>query len=150
MNKQNLVSYLEEKNVEYEIINHTRSIKTAKEGADYHGIDISQTAPTLILRTERGYFCLIISGNYGRVVMSSLKGLLNAEEVRLANPQEVEEVTGTQIGNVSLINPELPTIIDRELYRYSHIYGGAGEPQTTLKLRSRDMEKLINVIGYVR
>ena len=150
MNKQNLVSYLEEKNVEYEIINHTRSIKTAQEGADYHGIDISQTAPTLILRTERGYFCLIISGNYGRVVMSSLKGLLNAEEVRLANPQEVEEVTGTQIGNVSLINPELPTIIDRELYRYSHIYGGAGEPQTTLKLRSRDMEKLINVIGYVR
>jgi Ala-tRNA(Pro) deacylase len=145
-----LVSLLEDRDVEYEIIKHNKIINTALEGAESLGIQLGETAPTLILRTDQGYYSLIISGNYGRVDMDFMRNLLQVQEIRLAKPKEVEEVTGSSIGNVSLINPSIPTIFDRELYRFSHIFGGTGERQTTLKIRPREVEQLNNVVGYIR
>lgn len=145
-----LTDYLNENKVEYEIIEHSVTIKSAEEGADFFGIEVGQTAPTLILKTDLGYYSLIISGDYGRVDMASLKKLLQVQTVRLAKPKEVEETTGSQIGNISLINPQIPTIIDRELHRFSYIYGGTGKIQSTLKIRPKDVEKLNHVVGYIR
>lgn len=147
---KDLRTYLNDRDFEYEIIKHTETLKTAQEGAAYFGIEIGQTAPTLIIKCDRGYYALIISGDHGRIDMTSLQEMLDVREIRLAKPKEVEEVTGTPIGCVPLINPELPAIIDRELFRFSHIYGGTGVAQTTLKINPADLEKLNYVIGYIR
>lgn len=145
-----LVSILEHHHIDYEIIKHSKQLHTAQEGADYLGIHIGQTTPTLILKTDKGYYTLIISGDYGRVDLDSMKDLLQVQQIKLAKPKEVEQVTGCKIGSVSLINQGLPTIIDRELYRFSYVYGGTGVPQTTLKIQPKDIEKLNEVIGYIR
>ncbi|AJY76193.1 aminoacyl-tRNA deacylase [Paenibacillus beijingensis] len=145
-----LIAILAKQQVEYEIIEHRKQINTAQEGAEYFGIHIGQTAPTLILRTEKGYYSLIISGDYGQVDLKSMKDLLQVQEIKLAKPKEVEQITGSSIGSVSLINPGLPTIFDRELYRYSYVYGGTGVPKTTLKISPKDIEDLNEIISYIR
>lgn len=150
MQKQKLLSLLEERRLEYEIIKHDKPLKTAQEGAEIFGIEIGQTAPTLILKTDRDFYSLILSGNYGRVDVNILKELLNVQQAKLAKPDEVEELTGSRIGSVSLINPGIPTLLDRELYRFPHIYGGTGEPNTTLKIQPSAVELLNNVVGYIR
>ena len=139
---EDLISILEKNNIDFEIINHDKEINSAQEGADYFGIDIGQTAPTLILKTDKGFYSLIISGDYGRVDLHSLKELVQVQEIKLAKPKEVEQTTGSKIGSVSLINQDIPTIIDRELYRFTYVYGGTGIPQTTLKIQPKDIEKL--------
>ncbi|MFD3258110.1 aminoacyl-tRNA deacylase [Paenibacillus lentus] len=147
---EDLISILEKNNIDFKIISHDKEINSAQEGADYFGIDIEQTASTLILKTDKGLYSLIISGNYGRVDLHSLKELLQVKEIKLAKPMEVEQATGSKIGSVSLINLDIPTIIDRELYRFAYVYGGTGVPQTTLKIQPKDIEKLNKVIGYIR
>lgn len=147
---EELISILEDNQIDYEIIKHTKQITTAQEGAEYFGIHIGQTAPTLILKTDAGFISLIISGDFGRVDFDVLKDLLKAQEIKLAKPKEVEEVTGSRVGSVSLINPKLPTILDRELNRFSFVYGGTGETESTLKISPKDLEKLNKVIGYIR
>ena len=144
-----LIAILTRKQVNYEIIEHSEQINTAQEGAEFFGIDIGQAASTLILKTDKGYYSLIISGDHGRVDLESMKELLQVQEIKLAKPKEVEQVTGCKVGSVSLINPNLPTIIDRELYNFSYIYGGTGVPQTTLKISPKDIERLNEVIGYI-
>lgn len=145
-----LASFLDERNIEYEIIHHTKQIHTAQEGAEYLGIEIGQTAPTLIVKTEKGFLGLILSGNYRRVDFEILKGKLAVEQVKLASPNEVEQVTGSKIGSISLINMDLPTVLDSQLHRYNYVYGGTGTPQTTLKIRPGDIEKLNQIVGYIR
>ncbi|EFM12378.1 YbaK/prolyl-tRNA synthetase associated region [Paenibacillus curdlanolyticus YK9] len=147
---EQLLSILNNQKIEHEILKHSEKIHSAQEGADYFGIELGQTAPTLILKTDRGYYSLILSGDYGRVDFEALKGLLEFEEVKLAKPQEVEQVTGCKIGDVSLVNPDIPTIMDRGLLRFPYIYGGTGVPQTTLKINPQDVEKLNDVVGYLR
>jgi prolyl-tRNA editing enzyme YbaK/EbsC (Cys-tRNA(Pro) deacylase) len=145
-----LLQLLTKNQVDYEIIKHNKQINTAQEGAEYFGIQIGQAAPTLILNTDKGYYSLIISGDYGRVDLHSMKELLGVQKIKLAKSEEVERVTGSTIGSVSLINIGLPTIMDRELYRFSYVYGGTGMPQTTLKISPRDIENLNEVIEYLR
>ncbi len=82
----NLKTILQEKEVQYEIIHHEKQIRTAQEGVDYFGIEIGQTAPTLVL--------------------------------------------------------SLPCIVDRGLFRYPFIYGGTGEPASTLKIVPNALEKI--------
>ncbi|WP_134685104.1 aminoacyl-tRNA deacylase [Brevibacillus migulae] len=145
-----LLSILVNQQIDYEIIEHGKPIHTAQEGAAFFGIHIGQTAPTLLLRTEKGYYALIISGDYGRVAFDTLKELLQIQDIKLAIPSEVEQVTGCKIGSVSLVNPNIPTIIDRELYRFRYVYGGTGLPQATLKIQPQDLEKVNHVVGYIR
>lgn len=115
---ESLITFLNKYDIEYEILNHSKQINTAQEGADYFGINIGQTAPTLILKTENGYYALIISGDYGRVNFDVIKEILNVQQVKLAKTDEVEKVTGYKSGCVPLINHGLPTIIDSQLNRF--------------------------------
>ncbi|TCO67886.1 aminoacyl-tRNA deacylase [Marinisporobacter balticus] len=145
-----LVTNLNKYNIEYEIINHSKKINTAQEGADYFGINIGQTAPTLILKTENGYYALIISGDYGRINFEIIKEMLKVQQVKLAKPTEVEQVTGYKIGSIPLINHGLPVIMDRQLNRFTYVYGGTGISHATLKISPNDIAKLNNVVSYIR
>lgn len=144
-----LVSILINNEVEYEIIEHSKQIDTAQEGAEYFGIEIGQTAPTLILKTEKGYYALIISGDYGRVNFEVVKEALKVQQVKLAKPAEVEQAIGCKVGCVPLINPEFPTIMVKQLDRFEFVYGGTGTPNTTLKMHPYDIARLNNVICYL-
>lgn len=145
-----LVTYLNKHDIDYEIIKHDKQINSAHEGANYFGIDIGQTAPTIILKTEQGFYALVISGDYGRVNLDDLGELLKVQQVKLAKPNEIEKVTGYKVGSIPLVSHELPTIIDRQLRRYTYVYGGTGISQTTLKIKPYDLEKLNNIVGYIR
>lgn len=61
----NLRTILQEIGVQFEIIHHEKQIRTAQEGAEYFGVEIGQTAPTLVLKSEKGYFAMIVSGSRG-------------------------------------------------------------------------------------
>jgi len=144
----NLIMILQEKKVEFEIIHHDKPLRTAQEGADYFGIEIGQTAPTLVLKSEKGFFAMIVSGNRGRVNLEKVAVILGCDQLKMANPKEVQQTTGYTVGSVSLVL-SLPCIVDRELFRYSFIYGGTGEPATTLKIAPAALEKLNQVIAYL-
>lgn len=57
-----LQGILERSKYAYEIIHHDKPILSKQDGANYFGIDVGQTAPTLVLKTEKGFFALILSG----------------------------------------------------------------------------------------
>ncbi|QMV44693.1 aminoacyl-tRNA deacylase [Cohnella cholangitidis] len=145
-----MISLLKDQNCEHEIIRHEKTIQSAQEGADYFGIEIGQTAPTLVLKSEEGYFAIIISGDYGRIDFDILKPILKCNELKLAKPKEVEQLTGCIVGTVPLIGHNLPTIMDRQLHRFDYVYGGTGIPNSTLKISPDAVEKLNQVIAYVR
>jgi len=145
-----LEAILKDNKIDYEIINHESSIRSAQEGAEYFGIEMGQTAPTLVLKSEKEYFAIILSGDYGRIDFEDLKALLKCNELKLAKPKEVEQIMGYTIGAVPLLGHGLSTVIDRQLNRYCYVYGGTGIATSTLKINPRDLEKVNNIIAYIR
>lgn len=144
---ENLKVLFQEKNVPYELINHKVPIHTAQEGAAYLNITIGQTAPTLILKTDKGFFALIMSGDRGHVDFDKIANILGCNKVKLAGAREVEIVTGYTVGSISMVGHNLPCIIDKRLFQYSYIYGGSGMETCTLKINPSALEKLNKIVA---
>lgn len=144
---KDLQELLQENNVPFELINHEVPIQTAQEGATYFGITIGQTAPTLILKTDKGFFALIVSGDRGRLDFAEVADILGCKQAKLATPREVEEIIRFAVGSVPLVGHNLPSVVDKRLFQYSSIYGGSGEATCTLKVHPSALEKLNRVVA---
>lgn len=73
--------------------------------------------------------------------------VLGCERVELVNRNEVQGITGCQVGSISML-VELPCILDRMLFRYPFIYGGTGKPNSTLKVSPTDLERVNQVVAF--
>ena len=71
-----LQEILERCEYKYEIIQHEKPILSREDGSKYFGIEIGQTAPSLILKTDKGYFALILSGNRDKIDFNILADIL--------------------------------------------------------------------------
>ena len=134
---ENLQAILEENNVPFELIDHDIAIRTAQEGAAYFEINVGQTAPTLILKTDKGFFALIMSGDRGHVDFDEVASILGCKKVKLAGAREVEKVTGCTVGSISMVGHNLPCII----------YGGSGKATCTSKINPNALGKLNKIIA---
>jgi Cys-tRNA(Pro)/Cys-tRNA(Cys) deacylase len=144
---EDLQELFQKYNVPFELINHKVPIHTAQEGATHFGITIGQTAPTLILKTDKGFFALIMSGDRGHVDLDEVASIVGCNKVKLAGAREVEKVTGCTVGSISMVGHNLPCIIDKRLFQYSYIYGGSGTATCTLKINPSALEKLNKIVA---
>lgn len=140
---------LESSNCDYDFIFHEKQIITAADGAAFLGIEVGQTAPTLIIKAENDYFSIVFSGSRDRIDFEKLATILNAKRVKLAKKEKVRELIGFEPGNIPMIGLNLPTVIDKKLMQYPFVYGGSGLPNRTLKLSPTALIKLNNVITFL-
>lgn len=137
---------LEKSKFTYEIIQHEKPIHSAQDGSKNFGIDVGQTAPTLILKTDKGFYALVMSGSRGKVNFNKIADILDCTKVKMASPQEVQKVTGFEVGSVPMVGLPLPYVIDKQLFSYGFIYGGSGQPTFTLKIEPQALNELNQVI----
>lgn len=130
----------------YELIKHEALIHSAQDGANYFGIHIGQTAPTLVIKTEKGFYGLIVSGNRGKVDFDEISKGLGCQQAKLASAKEVQQITGFSVGSVSMVCLSIPCIIDEQLDDYDFIYGGTGDPAYTLKIEPQALRELNQVV----
>ena len=124
--------------VPYEVLSHAATLHRAEDGAAHFGIALAQMAPTLIVQTEAGLLAATISGTT-RLSLKKVKRALGLRNVALAPREAVVELTGAEPGIVALVNPGLPTVVDRRLLDEPWAYGGCGIPARTLRMRPADV-----------
>ncbi len=99
-------------------------------------------APTFILRSEIGFLAAIIRGDT-RLSYKKIRQELKLKDVSLATPEQVREVTGSEVGCISLINTGVKTILDSRLAEMETVYGGCGVPYHTLRVSPQDLTALL-------
>lgn len=140
-----LEQLLVEQAVDFEIIHHPKPIKSRFDALCYFKLE--EMAPTLIVKTEKGFYALIVSGAREKVDFEFLRGLLACDEMIMATKEEVQGQIGMKPGEVAMVGHHLPCILDEQLFQQPYIYGGAGDTRCTLKIRPADLEKINKVVG---
>lgn len=103
----------------------------------------------MILSTEKGFIALIVSGNKDRINFNEFGEKLGFIIKGLAKRNEAEKAIGFSVGTVPLVGYNVPCIMDSELFQYTHIYGGTGHENYTLKISSKALMELNNVIAQI-
>ncbi|WP_277472064.1 MULTISPECIES: YbaK/EbsC family protein [unclassified Paenibacillus] len=142
-----LTKLLTEKKADFEILNHDKPIYTLSDASLY--FDVAYAVPNLILNTDKGFYSLLISGSRGRADLDSLKEILHCSSVTLANKKQVMDQTGYKPGELPLIGLSIPYVFDRLLLQHPFVYGGLGNPLSTLKINPYDLKKLIQPIAEI-
>lgn len=96
--------YLDDKNVnDIHIVEVEESTHTAQQASDVHGVPVSNIVKSLLVRYTGDCainFALILVPGDKRLDLDAWKERLVAEDIRMANADEVKSVTGYSIGGV--------------------------------------------------
>ncbi|MBW2981085.1 aspartate--tRNA ligase [Candidatus Woesearchaeota archaeon] len=133
---------LNKEKIEFETIGH-KPVYTSKEAAIIRGTKLEQGAKALICKTEKGYVQAVISGakelNEGK-----LKEVLHVKSLRLANADEVRDLTGISIGAVPPFGNlwSIEVYIDKSVTANEEIAFNAGTHTNSIKMKSKDLVKV--------
>ena len=144
LNEKDLEKFLEEKNIDFELIEFKESVITSESAANKtNGIVIKSI---LLICDYEPIICILLGKD--KIDFEKIKKELNCKEVRLAKAKEVKEISGYDIGAVPPFGhkQKIRTIIDSKVDSLSEdeeIYCGGGSHYHLLKIRKADLMKAI-------
>jgi Uncharacterized conserved protein len=137
--------FLNEKNPQLHIIILEDSTKTAVLAAQALGIEVGQIAKSIVFKTKKEDYLMVVSAGDVRLDSKAIKEVVG-EKVRMANADEVLEITGFNVGGVCpfALRREIPVFLDESLKRYKIVYAAAGTAHTALPI---GYEELLRITG---
>ena len=71
-----------------------------------------------------------------KAAQKQVKALLGGGKVKIASPDEVQEITGFKVGGVCpfALKKEIPIFLDGSMQRFDRIYTAAGTPHAVMPL----------------
>lgn len=138
-------NYLQDKNPRLQIIELEENTSTAPLAAQALGLEVGQIAKSILFKTKNEGFLMVVSAGDVRLDSKAIKEVVG-QRVRMANPEEVMEVTGFQIGGVCpfALQNQVPIYLDESLRRYDLVYAAAGTANTALPI---SFQELLEITG---
>lgn len=138
-------TYLKNKSPHLKIIVLEEDTSTSFLAAQALGTEVGQIAKSILFKTKDDDFFMIVSAGDVKINNKAVKELTGSR-VRMANAEEVEQITGFSIGGVCpfALRQEVPIFLDESLKRYDVVYTAAGTANTALPV---SFEELCRVTG---
>ncbi len=139
-------NYFSSNNITYREMKHAPGA-TAEQYHNAVGCRYEQQAKCLLVRvkgTEGKYYAIVVIPAQKRLDLESLKASLNAKEVRMANKDELKNVTGCNFGEVPPLAKifNLKLAMDKDFLKEKEMYMNAGKVDISFVVNPLDIQKL--------
>ena len=136
-------SFLRESGAEARIHEFADGTPTARDAAAAVGCDLEQIVKSLVLICDERPVVALVPGDR-RGDPSKVAQAVAASSARIASADEVEEATGFAPGAVAPFPlPNVDAILmDRDLYRHSIVWAGAGSDRHILGISPTELGRL--------
>ena len=134
--------YLKSKGIEFKTIHLDEIPRTAQDVERIYGCPIHQVLKTLIFIGKTEQVIVVLPGDK-RVDMDKLKEVTKENNLRMAKPDEVEEITGYAIGGISPfgIEKNVKKIIDESVFKIKTVNIGSGKAEIGIELNFEELKK---------
>jgi Cys-tRNA(Pro) deacylase len=125
-----------------EVMEFSKSTRTAAEAAAAIGTTVGQIAKSLVFLAGNEPVLVIASGA-NRVDVKKLHRLLGKKIIR-PDAETVRRTTGFSIGGVPPVGhrERLRTLVDQDLLNFTVIYAAAGTPNTVFAVSPTDLVRI--------
>jgi len=132
--------YLLARNPELNIIILEENTSTAPLAAQALGLEVGQIAKSILFKTKGEEYIMVVSAGDVRLDSKAIKAVVGSK-VRMANPEEVFEITGFNIGGVCpfALKREVAIYLDESLLRFERVYAAAGTANTALPISFQEL-----------
>ena len=117
--------------------------KTAADAADAIGCSVGQIASSIVMVAD-GEVVVVVTSGANRVDEGQIADAMNAESVRMADPDETKAATGWSIGGVPPIchDEDVPVLFDGTLLQYDTVWAAAGTPSAVWPIEPDALRQL--------
>jgi Cys-tRNA(Pro) deacylase len=138
-------NFLNARNPKLKIIELDEDTSTSLLAAEALGTEVGQIAKSMLFKTKNTGYLMIISAGDVKIDGKAVKNLVGSK-VRMADADEVREITGFNIGGVCpfALKTEIPIFLDESLKKYQVVYTAAGTDNTALPIT---FEELCEITG---
>lgn len=127
--------------IENEVLQHP-SLKKPADVLGLFKLDLSYGSGTMILKADDS-FVAVIRRDDCKLNLKRIKQLLKVKDLRIANGEEFEKVTGVQVGTARVYTPGVSrTIVDRKVFDREYLIGGSGSFEYSVKVRTELFKKI--------
>lgn len=140
---EKVVKLLQDNQIDYQLLEH-EPVYTSEQAAKIRGSSLKQGAKALVFYADKKPIMIVVSGDK-KIDIKKFKTTHYVKDLRMATPEEVEELTGTKIGAVHPLGVihGLPTYVDKGLGRNEEIIFNAGLHTKSIKMKYRDYYSLV-------
>jgi len=147
-----IIKFLEKEKIKYQGIEH-RTVFTAFDKAQTLKVPEKMVGKTLILKLD-GKLAIVLIGANKNLDLNKIKKLAKAKKVELATEKLTKnKLKGVKVGAIPPFGNmwQLPTFIDRSLFKNTKIIVNAGDYNSSIKISSNLFKKLIPdlIIGNI-
>ncbi|QRG68411.1 YbaK/EbsC family protein [Brevibacillus choshinensis] len=120
-------------------------MKTSEAAATALGVEIGQIAKSILFRSGDEYAMFVAAGDV-RIHAKQVKAAFHGAKAKMATPEEVEAVTGFQVGAVCpfALLREVPIYVDSSLQRFPLVYTAAGLAESLLPVSYEQLLQMTN------
>jgi len=146
MSSEYLKKHLKKMGVSAKFFKFEEHTMTVDAAVSRLGVNRKKIIKSILFIDDAGLPVLGIVTGDKRVDEKKLALVCGARKVRRANPVEIKEITGYEVGGVPPVGHKTPirTIIDEKVMSFDKVIGGGGEINTLLELSSNDVRRLTN------
>ncbi len=120
-----------------EILNFEEPVKTVEQAVRVSGFPRGKIIKSIVLISKKMPILVIVDGE-SKVSFKKLKEILG--KVRMAKPEEVQKITGYEIGSVPPVGVDIKTIVDSKVVKNDYVLGGGGDVRRLIKI---DPKKIV-------
>jgi len=137
-----IILILKKNMIEHRLFEH-KPVFTSGQAARARGTNIHQGAKALVMFADGKPLIIVLPADT-KVDPKKFKSLYKINNLRMARPDEVEKITGVEIGAIppfgSLFN--LPLFVDKKIFENEEIVFNAGLHTRSIKIKTVDYQRI--------
>ena len=143
--------FIKENNLDIKTIKSEQATTTAQQAADAHKVLVSNIVKSLVVKADNEFFIVLCPGNK-RLDFQELKKILRKNTIKMANADEVKQITGHSVGGVPPFGHKQPlkTIILNGFNPDEPLWAAAGRADTNFKTTLSELKNILNKINEFR
>ncbi|MFA6271867.1 MAG: YbaK/EbsC family protein [Patescibacteria group bacterium] len=141
-----LLGSLDENKTKYEIIEH-KKVYTAFDLANTLKLKLSEIAKTLLVKTEKEYYLVVLPAHY-RLDLTKLKKILNAKKITIAKENVMQKVFKVKPGAITPFGfiHKTKVVMDKSLNKSTRVLLGSGSFKESIAMKVKDYVKMVDPI----
>lgn len=144
-NVRRVASFCEENDLDVEFKIHGKS-ETAEESAEKTDVDLGQIVKTLVFIAGDQPVAALCPGK-SRVSEDKLEDI-TGEDVRMANPSEVTDVTGYVVGGVSPFDLDIPVYMEESILEHEKVRPAAGSRVVGATVNPKELRETVDAEAF--